>query len=125
MRRNLRFLFLCQKYHNPREKKGGANKQIGVWKHAGCVRKFALLRQGVSRWRIPSPATKIKSGVGPIFQFRYGVRMYLKFVADAVVTLVYATNSGFVYAGRYVIVYKAAITTGFYKVIIQQLFQIL
>ncbi len=48
-----------------------------------------------------------------------------KTVADLVIPLVYATNSGFVYAGRYVIVYKAAITTGFYKVIIQQLFQIL
>ena len=68
---------------------------------------------------------KLNRALARFFQFRYGVRMYLKFVADLVIPLVYATNSGFVYAGRYVIVYKAAITTGFYKVIIQQLFQIL
>lgn len=56
----------------------------------------------------------------PVFQFQYGVRllMYLKFVADAVVTLVYAANSGFVHPGRYVIIYMATVATGFYKVVI-------
>ena len=52
----------------------------------------------------------------PVFQFQYGVRllMYLKFVANAVVTLVYAANCGFMYSG--------GIATRFYKIVIRQFF---
>ena len=60
----------------------------------------------------------------PVFQFQYGVRllMYLKFVANAVVTLVYAANCGFMYSGGYIIIHMTAIATRFYKIVIRQFF---
>ena len=43
----------------------------------------------------------------------------LKFVPDAVVSFVYASDCGFVYAGGYIIVYKPTIAARFHKIIIQ------